>query len=233
MGSQYSEFCTERITPVEAQQREISSMTMLYAMWSKPAPPSSSGKATPVRPSSAAFLNVSRGKCPVSSSSRASGFTSDSANSRTLFCSNFCSSVSSRFKVVFSAHKPDRRSYSAFYVPVRACCSEEGRAKPVVRGLQIFRVDAGLTSHGHKVRIAGPARQGVQVQVSRHSRSGGAPQIHAKVHSVRFVGRAESRLDALRELHHLFQCLRRAQVQFGHMGVWHDHDVSRCIRVSV
>src|SRR5579863_1679687 len=66
-------------------------------MWSKPAPPSFSGSATPVRPNSAAFVKRSRGKWPVSSSSRARGLTSASANSRTDFCSSNCSSVSSKF----------------------------------------------------------------------------------------------------------------------------------------
>src|SRR6267378_7114886 len=158
MGSQYREFCTERITPMEAQQREISSITMVYATWSKPAPPSDSGNATPVKPSSAAFLKSSRGKCPVSSSSFASGRTSDSANSRTLFCSSCCSSVSSRSTV------SDSRS-AKFLEPgilsrqsrLRESAKRLGEA--LVGGLQIFRVHASFTGDGHEVRIADPARQ--------------------------------------------------------------------------
>src|SRR5580658_6132418 len=66
-------------------------------MWSKPAPPSDSGMAMPVRPSSAALAKRARGKWPVSSSSLARGRTSDSANSRTVFWRRDCSSVRSRF----------------------------------------------------------------------------------------------------------------------------------------
>src|SRR5258708_12286766 len=166
MGSQYSEFCTERITPVDAQQREISSITMVYARWSKPAPPSASGNAMPVSPSSAAFLKSSRGKCPVSSSSFASGLTSDSANSRTLFCSSSCSSVSFRSKDVFSARKPARNLGSAFYATVRACCSEEGLAKPVVSCSQILRMDAGLPSPRNEVQVAYPTSISLPLPVS-------------------------------------------------------------------
>src|SRR5271163_768219 len=73
-------------------------------MWSNPGPPSVSGNATPVRPSSAAFLKSPSGKWPFPSFSLASGRTSDSANSRTLFCNSCCSSVSSKFKGLAS-HK--------------------------------------------------------------------------------------------------------------------------------
>src|SRR5260221_13181487 len=61
-----------------------------------------------MRPSSAAFLKVSRGKRPVSSSSFASGFTSDSANSRTVFWRSFCSSLSSRFMSERELHYSNR-----------------------------------------------------------------------------------------------------------------------------
>src|SRR5713101_7132354 len=202
-------------------------------MWSKPAPPSASGNAMPVSPSSAAFLKSSRGKCPVSSSSFASGLTSDSANSRTLFCSSFCSSVSSRSKDVFSARKPARHLDSAFYATVTVCGSEEGLAEPVVSCSQIFRMDAGLTSHRHEVRVANPTRQCMQMQVSCHSGSRSAPKIHAQVHTIRFVICLKRFLHALRQLHHFFQRLWLAQIQVSYVGIRHDHHVSRRVRVSV
>src|SRR5260370_24710442 len=233
MGSQYSEFCTERITPVDAQQREISSITMVYARWSKPAPPSASGNAMPVSPSSAAFLKSSRGKCPVSSSSFASGLTSDSANSRTLFCSSFCSSVSSRSKDVFSARKPTRNVDSAFCATVPACGSEEGLAERVVSCSQIFRMDAGLTSHRHEVRVADPTRQCMQMQMSCHSSSRSAPKIHAQVHTIRFVICLKRFLHALRQLHHFFQRLWFAQIQVSSVGIRHHHHVSQRVRISL
>src|SRR5712692_8402838 len=92
-------------------------------MWSNPAPPYCSGSAMPVRPSSAALRKVSRGKRPVSSSSRASGFTSELANSRTVCCSSFCSSVKSRCK-----RPPRARSQ----LPRKSPGSEELRYNPVV-----------------------------------------------------------------------------------------------------
>src|SRR5580700_3622999 len=81
-------------------------------MWSKPAPPSDSGMAMPVRPSSAAFLKVARGKWPVSSSSLASGRTSDSAKSRTVFWRRDCSSVRSRFMGGSSLAQKKKKIYT-------------------------------------------------------------------------------------------------------------------------
>src|SRR5436309_595714 len=62
-----------------------------------PAPPYSSGMATPARPSSPAWSKNARGNSPVSSISFARGLTTSSANRRTVSCSSFCSSVSSIF----------------------------------------------------------------------------------------------------------------------------------------
>src|SRR4051794_17960234 len=60
-----------------------------------PAPPYSSGTATPARPSSPAWSKKERGNSPLSSISLARGRTTSSANLRTLSCSIFCSSLSS------------------------------------------------------------------------------------------------------------------------------------------
>src|SRR5208337_305877 len=200
MGSQNSEFCTLRITPVEAQHREISSITMVHARWSNPAPPHSSGNATPVSPSSAAFLNSSRGKCPVSSNSFASGRTSISANSRTLFCSSFCSSLSSKFTATPCQPSQGRGSASR---------NSSGQRLPqlIKRGLQFLRLHPRFPRHGHEIRIPNPTRQHVQMQMSRHAGAGRLPQVHAQVHSVRPVIRTESRLHSLRQLHHFLQRL--------------------------
>src|SRR5436305_5111653 len=62
-----------------------------------PAPPYSSGMATPARPSSPAWSKNARGNSPVSSISFARGLTTSAANRRTVSCSSFCSSVSSIF----------------------------------------------------------------------------------------------------------------------------------------
>ncbi len=60
-----------------------------------PAPPYSSGTATPASPSSPAWSKNERGNSPDSSISLARGFATSSANRRTVSCSSFCSSLSS------------------------------------------------------------------------------------------------------------------------------------------
>src|SRR3954449_12613128 len=66
-------------------------------MVSMPAPPYSSGTATPASPSSPAWSKKARGNSRVSSISLARGLTTSSANRRTVSCSSFCSSLSSIF----------------------------------------------------------------------------------------------------------------------------------------
>src|SRR5437660_4075661 len=153
-------------------------------MWSKPPPPSDSGKGTPVSPSSAAFLKSSRGKCPVSSSSFARGRTSDSANSRTLFCSSFCSSVSSRSTVAHSRSVKHLFELRILSRRSRLRESSEGLGQAFVGGFQIFRVNARFAGYGHEVRITHPARQHVQMQMPNDSRARGTAQIHSQIHAV-------------------------------------------------
>src|SRR5712692_8427347 len=195
-------------------------------MWSKPAPPSDSGNATPANPSSAAFLKSSRGKCPVSSSSFASGRTSDSANSRTLFCSSFCSSVSSRSTVAYSLLI--ERLFESCILSRRTGLREssKGLGKTFVGGLQVFRVHSRFAGYGHEVRIAHPPRQDVQMQMSDHARAGRAAQIHSQIHAIGFVAGAQSCFRALRELHHFAERRCIAQTQFRNVRVRNDHHVS-------
>src|SRR6266545_1003807 len=63
---------------------------------SPPAPPYSSGNGMPIRPNSPILRNVSAGNSPVSSTRRARGAISFSANSRTAWRSMRCSSDSSK-----------------------------------------------------------------------------------------------------------------------------------------
>jgi hypothetical protein len=55
IGSVHALVCTATVTPTPASARESSSSTRMYEMKSAPAPPSSSGTQTPMRPSSASF----------------------------------------------------------------------------------------------------------------------------------------------------------------------------------
>src|SRR5713226_734108 len=197
---------------------------MVYATWSKPAPPSDSGNATPVKPSSAAFLKSSRGKRPVSSSSFAIGRTSDSANSRTLFCSSFCSSVSSRSTV------SDSSSAKTDAIQVRlATLLRSGKRlrEAFVSCRKVFRVNARLSDYGHEIRIAHPARQCVKVQMPEHTSAGSASQIHSQVHAIAFVIIAQNCFHSLRQPHHLAQRFGVTQVQFRHVLVGDDHNVPR------
>src|SRR6266851_5696580 len=194
-------------------------------MWSKPAPPSDSGNGTPVSPSSAAFLKRSRGKCPVSSSSFARGRTSDSANSRTLFCSSFCSSVSSRSTVAHSCSAKHLFELRILSRRSRLRESSESLGQAFVGGFQIFRVNARLAGYGHEVRIAHPAWQHVQMQMPNDARTRGAAEIHSQIHAVRLIAGAQSRFHALRELHHLAERRSIAQVQFRNVRVGNNHHV--------
>src|SRR6266436_4534214 len=167
-------------------------------MWSKPAPPSDSGNGTPVSPSSAAFLKRSRGKCPVSSSSFDRGRTSDSANSRTLFWSSFCSSVSSRSTVAHS--RSAKHLFELRILPRRSRLREssEDLGQAFVGGFQIFRVNARFAGYSHKVRITHPAWQHVQMQMPNNARASSAAQVHPQIHPIGFVVRSQGRLHAPR-----------------------------------
>src|SRR5260370_17878221 len=139
---------------------------------------------TPVNPSSAALRNVSCGKCPVSSSSFASGFTSESANSRTLFWSSFCSSVSSRSTVARS--HPPKQFFDLCILsrPTGLRESAERLGETLVGSLQVFRVHARFARHRHEVRITDPAPQYLQFHISDHASARGAPQIHSHIHPI-------------------------------------------------
>src|SRR6266700_531978 len=202
-------------------------------MWSKPAPPSASGSATPVRPISAAFLKSARGKWPVSSSSFANGRTSDSANSSMVFGSSFCSSVSSRSNVANSRHAKHLFEFRILSRPTGVRESGKRLGETFERGLQIFRVDAGFAGDGHEIGVADPARQGVQMQVSNDARARGAAQIHSQVHPIGLVICAQSRFYALRQLHHFVERSGFAQIQFRNVRVRHDHHVPGGVRKTI
>ena len=82
IGSVTALVCTATVTPTPASARESSSSTRMYERKSAPAPPSSSGMQTPMKPSSASLPNSSRGKPCARSQSAAFGSISACANSR-------------------------------------------------------------------------------------------------------------------------------------------------------
>src|SRR5574341_652556 len=95
MWFEHSDVCAATEIPTEPSTRDNSSMTVAYSTYPRPAPPYSSGKITPIKPSSASFGFSSMGKCCVSSHSLTCGAISLSANSRTLIFICCCSSLSS------------------------------------------------------------------------------------------------------------------------------------------
>src|SRR5260370_14327088 len=194
-------------------------------MWSKPAPPSDSGNGTPVSPSSAAFLKSPRGKWPVSSSSFASGRTSDSANSRTLFCSSCCSSVSSRSTVAHSHSAKHLFELRILSRRSRLRESSERLGQAFIRSFQSCRVNAGFARYGHEVRLAHPAWQHVQMQMPNDARTRGAAEIHSQVHAIGFVAGTQRCFRALRKLHHLAERRSIAQIQFRNVRVGNNHHV--------
>ena len=84
------------MTAVEAQARAISSRASAYETVSMPAPPHSSGTATPIRPSSPSRAISSLGKRCSLSIAAARGAISLLARSRAVSRSRVCSGVSSR-----------------------------------------------------------------------------------------------------------------------------------------
>src|SRR5262247_51105 len=90
-----SELCAASDKPTEPSTRAISSITVAYSTYPIPAPPYSSGKSTPINPSSPIFVKSSRGRRWPSSHSITCGLISASANSRTERLTCCCSSVKS------------------------------------------------------------------------------------------------------------------------------------------
>src|SRR5216683_962482 len=86
--------------PTEPSTRESSSMAVTYSTYPIPAPPSSCGNTTPISPSLPSSLMVASGNSPASSHLRTLGAISRCANSRTLFLSCSCSSLSWKSKAV-------------------------------------------------------------------------------------------------------------------------------------
>src|SRR6266542_25874 len=84
------------ITPVDAQARLISSHARTYDTASRPAPPSSSGTYTPMKPSDASSFRIAGGTLPCSSMSCAIGRSFSVAKSRAVRCTSSCDSVSER-----------------------------------------------------------------------------------------------------------------------------------------
>src|SRR5215467_6677279 len=100
MWFEQSDVCAATMMPTEPSTRESSSIAVTYSTYPMPAPPYSTGKTVPISPSLPSSLIVASGNSPASSHFITCGAISRSANSRTLFFSCSCSSLSWKSKVL-------------------------------------------------------------------------------------------------------------------------------------
>src|SRR5882762_2436249 len=92
---------------------------------------------------------------------------------------------------------------------------------------------ASFSGHGHEVGVADPTWQAVQVKMAGDSCPGRTPEIHPKIHAIRFVKVFERRFNPLRELHHFVQRRRFAQRKLRDVCVRHHHHVSGGIGIAI
>ena len=71
------------------------------------------------------------------------------------------------------------------------------------------------------------------MDVSRHSRPGGLPDIHPQIDPFRRVQLAQDPLHALRQVHHFVGRLYRQLLQFIQMSEGHDHHVPGGVRIGI
>src|SRR5258708_9446728 len=147
--------------PTDPSTRESCSMAVTYSTDPIPAPPSCGGKGTPSSPGSLSSLMVASGNSPASSHLRTLGAIWRCANSRTLFLSCSCSSLSWKSKE-FSylrerlLHHRGRCWEKCVYRPVG-----KGRAGPMRKALRSLPEDSlrhPQRRHKHVRRIGEKCR---------------------------------------------------------------------------
>lgn len=92
-------------------------------------------------------------------------------------------------------------------------------------GFEVLGEDAGFGDGGHKVGIADPAGQDVEVQVPGYASACCLAEVHAQVHAVRPVERRHDALGLLGKIHQLMGGFLRQSGEAGQMRVGDDHDV--------
>ncbi len=98
---------------------------------------------------------------------------------------------------------------------------------------RVLRQDPGFPYHRHEIRVRHPARQCMQMDVSRDARPGGLADIHPQIDPVRRVELAQDPLHALRQIHHFVGGLHRQLLQFVQMGEGNDHHVSGGVGIGI
>ncbi len=82
---------------------------------------------------------------------------------------------------------------------------------------QALTDDLGVTADAHKIRVAVPSRDNMQMQVTRQTRSTASAEIHADVEAVRFDGQRQGLLRFPDELGQFQKLLIRGLVKTGNM----------------
>ncbi len=107
------------------------------------------------------------------------------------------------------------------------------RAHPFPGALQVFRQNAAFGNRSHEVGIAGPAGQGVQMQVSGDARATGRTQIHAEVVAVRMVEPLQHHFRALRQINQFMSSIGGQQAEPVQVRIRHHHHVAGGVGIGV
>src|SRR5262249_40037175 len=106
-------------------------------------------------------------------------------------------------------------------------------SKPVPRHRKLFGQHSRFAHDRYKIRVTGPARDYVKVEMVCDSRPGRLSKVHPDVGRVRLILGPERGLGACGQLHHLGQ---RRFVYFSEgrrVVIGHDHQMARCVRIQI
>lgn len=99
--------------------------------------------------------------------------------------------------------------------------------------IQTFRENAGVADDRHEIRVAGPSRNDVDVQMVGNSGPGRGAEVHAHVESMRTIHGREGFHPGLNQRHHIGHFIREDARQVRGVPERCDHQVSVCVRVGV
>ncbi len=85
-------------------------------------------------------------------------------------------------------------------------------AQALPRLVEAFRYNPDLRQNGHEIRVPGPTRDQVEMEMIRHSGTRRAPHVHPQVEAVRIVGPGEHALGLEHQRPELRARFRRALV---------------------
>src|SRR5581483_1731024 len=168
-----SDVCAATVIATDESMRVSSSIAIAYETVSPPAPPYSSGIGIPISPIDAISATSSYGNRPSRSSSAATGATRVSANSRTVSCRSFCSSLRSKF-----TRLPRRRRLPPSGAGLRrrlttlaaGCCARSARAYSVYCPSRRSLASFASVARGTRVSCSDESRRAQQHERERAER---------------------------------------------------------------